>query len=83
MKKLSERPLLITIITVSSVLILYILVNLINYNDNTNESTENSTLEYKVASYVLKNNQEEKVEKIIVDSNISSSTMKDIYEDTE
>lgn len=81
MKKLSERPLLITIITVSSVLILYILVNLINYNDNTNESTGNSTLEYKVASYVLKNNQEEKVEKIIVDSNISSSTMKDIYEE--
>ena len=87
MKKISERPILITFITLTAILIFYMLYIGVTYiinNENSKKSSPNDMEKnYHIASYILQNNSTEKIEKIIVDSNASSSDMQDIYEERE
>lgn len=90
MKKLSERPVLITVITISSIAILYILcIGIMSVAENHGNTlakevpARNNEIEYHTSSYILENNSTEKVEKIVLDSNISSYDMQNIYEEKE
>lgn len=84
MKKLSESPVLITIITLVILYILYIGVTYItNNNKNTTEVSVNNEKNYHTVSYILENESTEKIEKIVVDSDISSSDMQNIYKEKE
>lgn len=87
MKKLSESPVLITIITLVAIVILYILyigvTYITNNNKNTTEVSVNNEKNYHTVSYILENESTEKIEKIVVDSDISSSDMQNIYKEKE
>lgn len=88
MKKMSENPVLITVITLIGIAVIYMLYVGVTYiiNDKKNStevSTTNNETEYHIASYILENDSTEKIEKIIVDSDASSSDMQNIYEERE
>lgn len=88
MKKISENPVLITVITLIGIAVIYMLYVGVTYiTNNQKNSTEvsaaNNMTEYHVASYILENDSTEKIEKIVVDANASSSEMREIYEERE
>lgn len=87
MKKTEESPVLITIITLVAIVIFYMLyigvTSIISNNKNTTEVSADDEKNYHTVSYILENNSAEKIEKIVVDSDISSYDMQNIYEEKE
>lgn len=87
MKKLSESPVLITVITLVAIVVLYMLYIGVTYivsnNKNTIEVSVDNKKNYNTVSYILENDSTEKIEKIVVDSDISSSDMQNIYKEKE
>lgn len=91
-KKWYKSPEIITIIVISGLLLGLMLGTGIKYiirqrksdvdNATVNEIVDETT-QYQVASYVLKNNGKEKIEKIIIDKNASSYEMEEIYKERE
>lgn len=83
MKKISENAVLITIITIIVIVVGYFAYIGITSKKTQENVIEEEKLNYQVASYILKNGSTEKIEKIVVDKNISSSEMRKIYEERE
>lgn len=87
MKKIGESPVLITIITLVAIVIFYMLyigvTSIISNNKNTTEVSADDEKNYHTVSYILENNSAEKIDKIVVDSDISSYDMQNIYEEKE
>lgn len=86
MKKISENAVLITIITIIAIVVgycAYIGITSENLEENVIEESTENQLNYHVASYILENDSTEKIEKIVVDEDASSSEMREIYEERE
>lgn len=91
-KKWYKSPEIIAIIVIVGLLLGLMLGTGIKYtisqrksdvdNATVNEIVDKTT-QYQVASYVLKNNGEEKIEKIIIDKNASSYEMEEVYKERE
>ena len=88
MKKIKESPVLITIITLLIIAIIYCIFMLVKNNINILQndmqvSANTIDEEYYSVSYFLENDSRDKIEKIVIDSNLTSDDMQSIYEEKE
>ena len=81
MKKKNENIVLIVIL-VSLIIFLSVVIVANKENNTLDESIDNEE-NYHTVSYILNNDSTEKIEKIVVDLDISSSDMQSIYKEKE
>lgn len=83
MKKKHESIILVVIL-VSIIIFLSVLIVIgVNKENKTLDESINNEENYHTVSYILDKNSTEKIEKIVVDSDISSSDMQNIYKEKE